>query len=91
MAITYLIIIVNFLLLCFSYNNMSLNMSNRDSICIIAISISGNINYLYYVFYSTKKRQFITMSGYFAISSLFLKIIEIINGSFDEMYWFRHC
>ena len=88
-AIIYLIIIVCTILLCFSYNNMDLTKSNRGNICVYAIAISGNINYLYYAFYSTKKRQFITMSGYFAVSSVILKIIEIIKEPFNEMYWFR--
>ena len=87
--IIYFIIIACSILFCFSYINMYLNKPYRDYISIFAITISGNINYLYYVFYSTKKRQFITMSGYFAISSVILKIIETIKEPFIEMYWLR--
>ena len=88
-VIIYLIIITCTILLGFSYINMFLNNPNRYNICILAIAISGNINYLYYAFYSTKKRQFITMSGLFAISSVILKIIEIIYEPFTEMYWLK--
>lgn len=88
-AIINLIIFTCAILLCFSYINMFLNNLNRYNICILAIAISGNINYLYYAFYSTKKRQFITMSGLFAISSVILKIIEMIYEPFIEMYWLK--
>ena len=87
--IIYLIIIVDFILMSFSYINMILENSFKGNITIWALAISGNINYLYYVFYSTKKRQFISMSGYFAISSFILKIIEMIKEPFYQMYWFR--
>lgn len=87
--ILYLIIIINIILVCFSYNNMNLKNTNRNFICFVAIALSGNINYLYYVFYSTKKRNFITMSGYFAFSSIVLKIIDAFFEPYNKMIWFK--
>ena len=85
-SMIFLIKIFCIILLCYSYIDMFLKYSNIN---IAAIVTGGSINYLYYVFYSTKKKQFMTMSGYFAISSIVLKIIEIIYEPFIEIYWLR--
>ena len=56
-------------------------------ISIIAIAISGNVNYLFYTFYSNQKKNYISLSAFFAISTLLLRLCELIGGPFQNYFF----
>ena len=60
----------------------------KEWIPIIAIAISGNISYLFYTFYSNQKKNFISLSAFFSISTLLLRLMEMIGGLF-QTYLFQ--
>ena len=57
--------------------------NKKQNILYISIAISGNVNYLYYIFFSLKKKQYISYSAFFSISTIFLRIAELF-GKFQS-------
>ena len=81
------IIINNTFLFIFSFLFINPNFKN-EVILYISIGLSEIINYLFYSFFSSNKKNFITMSGIFAISTLILRVFELIYEPFKDHYWY---
>ena len=60
------------------------NIKIKTYIIIISTAISSNINYLFYIFYSKDIKNFISLSAFFSLSTLLLRVCEIIGGPFQN-------
>ena len=56
-----------------------LDENRKNTILYFSIAISGNINYLFYIFFSLKKKQYISFTGFFSISTILLRTVELID------------
>ena len=59
----------------------------KTIIIIFSIAVSGNINYLFYIFYSKDIKNFISLSAFFSLSTLLLRGCEIIGGPFQNYFF----
>ena len=65
----------------------SIKIKIKTHITIISIAVSGNINYLFYIFYSKDIKNFISLSAFFSLSTLLLRGCEIIGGPFQNYFF----
>ena len=52
----------------------------RSKICDLSIAVTGSINYAFYIYYYKKKKLYIPLSAFFSISTLLLRICEMIES-----------
>lgn len=59
----------------------------KTYIIIFSIAVGGNINYLFYIFYSKDIKNFISLSAFFSLSTLLLRVCEMIGGPFQNFFF----
>ena len=57
-----------------------------EGFIFISICFSGNINFLFYEYYSLVENEYITVSGFISFADVFFRLLELI--SYDEDFWF---
>ena len=58
-------------------------------ITFLAITISGQINYLLYEYYSTQQIEYTLLSGFISLGQIFFRLLEFeVIISFEEDFWY---
>ena len=77
------IIIDNFVVLIFSILNI---IFPNPIFSYLSISISGNLNFLLYEYYSTIEREYMSMSGFISLAQIIFRLLELIFEPCPD-YW----
>ena len=77
------IIIDNFVVLIFSILNI---IFPNPIFSYLSISISGNLNFLLYEYYSTIEREYMSMSGFIPLAQIIFRLLELIFEPCPD-YW----
>lgn len=77
-------IIDSLFMMLFSFIN---RFASSSVITFFAISISGNINFLFYEYYSTQQVEYTSLSGFIAIGQVIFRSLELLM-TFKELWWY---